>query len=227
MERLTQVMTHHFQEPSRRLMVFSSQLEHARLDDPQDRQAVAFINAQAARLSTLVEGARHYLEMTQMPPELAAVDLNDLVNQLLSAPALADRLQKLGAKVSFSPLPIVIGDQRRLYQLFEILLDNACRYHHAEKYLCVKLWAEERPDHWQVFIQDNGVGIAPKHHDQAFSLFTRLVTDSEQPGIGLGLAMARLIMRQLDGELSINDSSPEGTTFRLLFVKGLSHARGA
>ena len=78
-----------------------------------------------------------------------------------------------------------------------------------------------------MFIQDNGVGIAPEHHDQAFSLFTRLVTDSEQPGIGLGLAMARLIMRQLDGELSINDSSPKGTTFRLLFVKGVSHARGA
>ncbi|MGM0615426.1 MAG: sensor histidine kinase [Pseudomonadota bacterium] len=227
MERLTQVMAHHFQEPSRRLMMFSSQLEHTHLDDPQDRQAVEFINAQATRLSTLVEGARQYLELTQTPPELTSVDLNDLVNKLLSTPPLANRLQQLDANSTVSPLPIVIGDRRRLYQLFEILLDNACRYRQVKKYLYVKLWAEERPDHWQVFIQDNGVGIAPEHHDQAFSLFTRLVTDSEQPGIGLGLAMARQIMRQLDGELSIDDSCSEGTTFRLLFVKGISNARGA
>ncbi|XGA79712.1 ATP-binding protein [Halomonas sp. CH40] len=75
-----------------------------------------------------------------------------------------------------------MGDRQRLYQLFEILLDNACRYRQAEKYLYVKLWSEEGPNHWQVFIQDNRVGIAPEHNDQAFSLFIRLMADSEPPG---------------------------------------------
>ncbi|NOG31718.1 HAMP domain-containing histidine kinase [Halomonas sp. TBZ9] len=226
MERLTQVMAHHFQEPSRRLIVFSSQLQQADLNDPEDRQAVDFINVQATRLSALVEGARRYLELTQSSPALTAVDLNDLVHTVLTMTPLAERLDHLQAHVIVNELPTVVGDPQRLHELFAILFDNACCYRKIEMFLYVTLWSKEGADHWQVFVQDNGRGIAPAHHDQAFSLFTRLVTDSEQPGIGLGLPMARQIMRQMGGELSIEHSSPEGTTFKLSFIKRVTNDAG-
>lgn len=224
MERLTHVMAHHFQEPSRRLMLFSSQLQGSNFKDSQDRQAVAFINAQATRLSTLVEGVRRYLELAQTPPDITSVDLNSLIQNVLENPPLASRIQQAGATIEIGTLPIVTGDSQRLYQLFEILVDNACCYKNAEKHLNIKVWLEEIASHWHVYVMDNGVGIAPEHRDQVFSLFTRLVTDSEQPGIGLGLAIAYLIMRQLDGDMSIYDSSLEGTTFRLSFNKGARNA---
>ncbi|WP_075880669.1 sensor histidine kinase [Vreelandella massiliensis] len=228
MERLSQVMAHHFQEPSRRLVLFSRQLQNASLPREEDRQAVVFIRAQATRLSALVDGARRYLEISRTSPRLAPVDLNQALKAVLADPKIHAQITQWQADIRTADLPVVQADSAHIHALFTILVDNALCYRHAERLIMLRLWSEEDAGQYRVYVQDNGVGIAPEHHHRVFSLFERLVTDSQgYPGVGLGLSMARQIMRQLGGRIAIHTSSPEGTTFVLVFYKDIKDESSA
>jgi signal transduction histidine kinase len=228
MERLNQVMAHHFQEPSRRLMLFSRQLQGACLENADERQALAFIHTQSARLSALVDGARRYLDLSRTPVQMVPVDLNAVIQASLSAPANVSQIKRYQANVQVADLPVVAADAARVENVFTILIDNALCYRHYLRLPLINIWSQKENKTCKVFIQDNGVGIASEHNEQAFSLFGRLVTDNERrPGIGLGLAIARLIMRQLEGEIGIDKSGPDGTTFVLIFHKDISDESSA
>lgn len=226
MERMGYIMTHHLQEPSRRIMLFSCQLQDSDTCQGDDRQAADFIHQQSARLSALVDGARRYLELARTTPRITPVDLNQALDAVLAEPALQQRITQLNARIHSEHLPTVMADAAHIKTLLIRLIDNALCYRHPERLPCVSLWSKSDTKRYHIYCQDNGVGIAPEHHSQVFSLFGRLVTHDAQPGIGLGLSMARQIMRQLNGDIVIKESSPEGTTFLLLFPKEVNDEQG-
>ncbi|NYS60038.1 sensor histidine kinase [Vreelandella salicampi] len=226
MERLGYVMTHHFQEPSRRLMLFSQQLQASDTCQHEDRQAADFIHQQSTRLSALVDGARRYLELSRTLPRIEPVNLNKVIDKVLAEPAMHERINRVNANIYVATLPRVQADASHLGTLFTLLVDNALCYRHPERVPFVEIWAAEDTERNRVYIKDNGVGMAPEHHQQAFSLFGRLVTSDHYPGIGLGLSMARQIMRQVDGDITVDASGPAGTVFLLLFSKDTNHESG-
>ena len=67
-------------------------------------------------------------------------------------------------------------------------------------------------------IQDNGIGIDPKYHDQVFSMFKRLNNRVDFSGSGLGLSVAQKLAKKMGGEISILRSDVnEGADFQVKF----------
>ncbi|MDR5897575.1 HAMP domain-containing sensor histidine kinase [Halomonas vilamensis] len=226
MERLGYVMTHHFQEPSRRLMLFSGQLQASKTCQGEDRQTADFIHQQSTRLSALVDGARRYLELLRTPPRLESINLNSVMKEVLNEPTMQERMNALRADIHVATLPNVQADAQHIRLLFHHMLDNALCYRHPERLPFIHIWSIEDTQTHKVYIQDNGVGMVAEHHPQAFSLFGRLVTSDDYPGIGLGLTLARQIMRQLEGDITVETSGPGGSVFLLLFPKDTHHESG-
>ena len=102
--------------------------------------------------------------------------------------------------------------------LFINLARNACAYNRRSP---VVLDVRAYPSVGQgcvVMFSDNGIGIPEAEWENVFRDFHRL--DSHGPevhGSGLGLALCRKIMTLHGGRISVDHSSPEGTTFCLLF----------
>jgi len=70
-----------------------------------------------------------------------------------------------------------------------------------------------------LLIEDNGVGISPADRDKVFKPFVRLTQSVRQSGTGLGLAICRRIMQLHNGELSLAQSSSDGSVWKISLVK--------
>jgi CHASE1-domain containing sensor protein len=207
LSRLGEVMTHHFQEPARRLVSFAQRLlsKSALASDEDSRQSLNFIEQQARRLSALVLDVQRYLALDHT--EIGTVDSASALRQSIASAG------EVGADVEIvlhEPLPRLWLAEKPLRELFAILLDNALCYRHPQRPLRIEVSATTKGDRAVFCFADNGSGIAPEYREQVLGLFTRLVPSSV-PGTGMGLALAYKITGLAGGRLHIEDGLNGGT----------------
>ena len=92
------------------------------------------------------------------------------------------------------------------------LIDNAIKYTQAggvtvrvnpyELFVCIE-------------VADSGIGIAEEEHAKIFGRFYRSMTVSDEQGVGIGLYLAREIVRQESGYIKLDSEVGKGTTFSL------------
>jgi signal transduction histidine kinase len=214
LERLSHVMAHHFQEPSRRLVSFAQQLSDklgAGVDETT-RTAVGFIDSQAKRLSDLVSDVQRYLSLDRLEPRMENIDPHAVLEHVyVTEPILA---QARGENVLQVPhrLPNVYADAQQLRMMFRTLLYNAWLYRDPARALTVRVTAHQEADRVVFCVADNGMGIAPEYRDQVLDMFSRLVPNNGQyPGTGMGLALVVKALRCVGGEVAIKDGMDGGT----------------
>lgn len=118
--------------------------------------------------------------------------------------------------------PVVYTNPKRLRQLILNLANNAVTYTDAGGNVEVVL-AEDKalPDCHAVYrleVRDTGIGIGEEFLDQVFDPFTREKTStlSGVRGIGLGLTIAKSIVDQMAGTISVKTAVNEGSTFTVM-----------
>jgi len=63
------------------------------------------------------------------------------------------------------------------------------------------------------WIQDNGIGIAPRHQQRIFNPFERLHGVESYPGTGIGLSIVERAVRRMGGEVGVESKEHEGSRF--------------
>lgn len=230
MMRLAEVMAHHFQEPSRRLVSFAQRLAHspALTVDADAAISIAFIDEQARRLRSLTQDIQQYLLLSQMDYANApAVSAKRAVEEAAAACRHKDSTADCSLSVT-TPLPMVCFPERTLTTLFTVLLENAIKYRRPDVPLRVEISAELHQDRALFRVADNGSGIAPQYRQQVFSLFARLVPNSI-PGTGMGLALLYKCVHGAGGQVRIDDGLEGGVciTFDLPLALPQDQAREA
>ncbi len=113
------------------------------------------------------------------------------------------------------PLALVArADPDRLRQVLSNLVDNAIKYGRVEGRTVLS--AETRPEGMvEIKIQDDGPGIPPEAQSRIFERFYRVdkARSREQGGTGLGLAIVKHVVQAHGGEVRVESSAGEGTTF--------------
>lgn len=221
LQRLSEVMAHHFQEPTRRLRAFAERLAHQTSSglDSDAQLSVDFIQDQAQRLSALVRDVQRYLELEKVTPDPEWLATHTLLSELLEEEPLKQKLKEADARVILgSELPGIFFPRRRLKEVFLALLDNALAYRNPERPLVIEIDAKKVNNCNLIYVRDNGSGIEPKYRLQVFELFTRLVPSSQQyPGTGMGLALVRRLLRQAGAEITIEEGIEGGAAFVMTF----------
>lgn len=111
-------------------------------------------------------------------------------------------------------LPDVLADPVHLPQALAQLLDNAVRYTSSGM---VRLSAVRDGDVVRIDVSDTGPGIGAEQRETLFTRFARGAEGLNSPerGMGLGLAIASELIQRQGGSLWLEQSSPEGSVFRL------------
>jgi PAS domain S-box-containing protein len=111
-------------------------------------------------------------------------------------------------------MPSVQGDRVRLVEVVQNLLDNACKFMGEQPHPQIEIgWRGEDAERDQsvFYVRDNGIGIAPEHHERIFDLFSQLNPSVE--GTGVGLALVKRIIEFHGGRIWVESEVGKGTTF--------------
>ena len=153
------------------------------------------------------------LESGTLTFEVEPVGLRRVVDDLLWAlrPAIAAKGLQLVIDVP-PDLPDLLADAHQLRNVLNQLLDNARRYTSAGT---VRLHAQQQGDLVRVDVSDTGCGIGPELSKRLFTRFSRGVEGNNSPerGIGLGLAIARMLLEHQGGQIWLESTSEQGSTF--------------
>jgi signal transduction histidine kinase len=112
---------------------------------------------------------------------------------------------------------VAVGDAGRTQQILVNLVDNAAKYSPEGNPVTV-LWGQE-DGRLVVQVRDFGLGIPEAGREQLFTRFGRLkgsTARARHSGTGLGLYLSRLLARAMGGELDLESTGPDASTFRLL-----------
>lgn len=218
--KFSEILAHHLQEPAR-LQACYAQVLRRRLPEPcpsDVAEALTIIEQSGGYLRRLLRDAHLYIVLDRLPPPDHPVDC---------APAVAEAWKNLtataqacGAHLEVGPLPTVRMAPARLVDLFTILLCNALEYRSPSRAPSVSVTARADEGEVVLSVADNGIGIASRYHEQIFNPFERLHTQTQHPGTGIGLALARKIVDSVGGRIWVESEPDRGAIFHIALPQG-------
>ncbi|MDF1564751.1 MAG: ATP-binding protein [Deltaproteobacteria bacterium] len=171
----------------------------------------------ADRISNVLEYAR--LD-TRMPPRID-VDLGAVVEHVRRD--LQAALERSGTILQVGTLPVVAGDASQLEMLFQNLIENAIKYARPGRAPTIRIHAEPLGDLVRIWVEDEGLGVTEAEARRIFEPFERLKRGETKPGLGLGLAACKKIVRRHGGEIGAEPGREAGSRFFFtLPVRGLT-----
>ena len=113
----------------------------------------------------------------------------------------------------------LIGSDMEIASAFSNLITNAIKY--TPKGGIITIGWHEDGDHAYFTVQDNGIGINPKHLPRLTERFYRVdsARSRQTGGTGLGLAIVKHVLMQHGAHLEISSKENEGSTFTAVFPK--------
>ncbi|MGH9273040.1 MAG: ATP-binding protein [Acidimicrobiales bacterium] len=167
----------------------------------------------ATRMRQLIEDLLAFSAVGKAAGALVPVDLDEVLSQVLAD--LEPVITAGDVTVERSPLPEVLGHAPLLGQLLQNLVTNAVKFARPDVPALIRIGAERNGDGVTLTVADNGVGIAPDHRSEVFSVFTRLNLDDSSPGSGVGLATCAKVVHHHGGRIWVDDGIDGGAALRV------------
>jgi signal transduction histidine kinase len=212
---LVNTVSHELRTPLASVLGFTTLLLQRELDPEKRRHYLGIVDAQARRLSDLIDDFLDVRRIEEGSFELSEelLDIAPLLREEANLYSAQSGKHRVDVDLPQEPLT-VRGDPDRLRQVVGNLLSNAIKY--SPQGGTVELAAERNGEAVRVKVRDYGIGIP--HHEQT-RIFTKFfrgdVASSGIGGTGLGLAVSRDIVESHGGRIGFVSSEGEGTTFWL------------
>lgn len=222
LEAFSYTVSHDLRAPLRAMQGYSNALLEDFSDKwgSEERDLLARIRKAAERLDILIQDLLTYSKVTKEHQSIEPVDLDRLIQDILTQ---YPSFQKPGLNFSVQqPLEKVMGHESGLTQVISNLLTNAVKFVRSDCQPKVKIWTEAKEFTVRLWIEDNGIGIDPENHARIFNMFEQ-VDAKKYDGTGMGLAIAKKAVENMQGSIGLESSLGNGTKMwiELLRVKNV------
>jgi len=214
-------VSHELRTPVTSLHLLIESLRDGRLGDDERKQVLSLLGRETERLEELVGKVLELSRLESGSHVYArdAVDVDALVDEAIAAFDALTLTRPTPIERKVEPGIVIAGDRPTLVRAIVNLLTNAWKYTGADKQISVDVKTVGR---WiEISVRDNGPGIAPDEKGAIYEQFQRgrAAVESGQPGVGLGLAFVRTIVRGHKGKLVFTSRAGE-TVFRIRLRRG-------
>ena len=170
------------------------------------------INQTAKRLAVVLRDMQDSPGYHPAHDQVTAIAVRPLAEQvfrwqqrLVGAPEVVLRMELESEHVEWFPA--------RLRHILDNLISNSLKYRDPDKAEAwVYLGLHVSPESYKFRVSDNGVGLPPSEYQQVFELFYR-AAPARAAGLGVGLAVVKLLVEQSGGSLTVDSGEGQGTTF--------------
>ncbi|KPG71024.1 histidine kinase [Stenotrophomonas maltophilia] len=222
LEAFSYSVSHDLRAPLRHVAGFSDKLSRHLGDaaDDKSRHYLEVISSSARRMAALIDDLLVYSRLGRAAMRQQAVDMQSLVadtRAMLDANLQAEAENSGHAhhvEWSIAPLPIVVGDENMIRQVWLNLLGNAVKYSGNREPAKIRVDYQPQPDGGHQFtVSDNGAGFDMAYAGKLFGVFQRLHKASDYPGTGIGLASVRRVLTRHGGRIWAEAEPDVGATF--------------
>jgi two-component system sensor histidine kinase/response regulator len=211
LEAFTYSVSHDLRGPLRAITGFSDVLLKDYIDlikDEEGRDFLRRIAAGARQMDSLIQDLLAFSRLGREKIAIGPVDLSKTIDEALAQVDAGNaQIEKQDG------LPLSVGNRTLLAQVFSNLVSNAVKFVAPEVKPRVKIRADLNGERVRVWVEDNGIGIAPEYHERIFRVFERLNPGNGYPGTGIGLAIVRRAMERMGGRCGVESSPGKGSRF--------------
>jgi PAS domain S-box-containing protein len=169
-----------------------------------------FAQIGAKEANDLIEGVLKYSQIQSAEADWEIIDLNEKLKTVLVL--LRKDITVSEAKVTYGDLPTIKAHKVQMKQLFQNLIANAIKF--RGKNPCeIRVEATKYREGYVFEIRDNGIGMLEADQNVIFDLFGRAKTTRKYQGQGIGLSLCKEIIEQHNGEIWVESTIGEGSSF--------------
>lgn len=166
------------------------------------------INTAAARMNGLIQDVLAYSQASRGALDFSTVSLLEMIQQVINEfPA-----EQRGYFDIVTELPSVPANRTLLSQCLTNLLSNAIKFVPQNRTPKIRIGAEQEGAFVRIWVEDNGIGIAPENRKRIFQVFERVPT-RDYEGTGIGLAIVARGIERMGGEVGVESELGKGSRF--------------
>ncbi|PID91530.1 MAG: hypothetical protein CSA96_07910 [Bacteroidetes bacterium] len=218
-------ISHEVRTPMNAIVGFSQMLNDPGLDAETRQRFLDSISTSARSLMRLIDNVldMSLLEAGSLELRPESFSLQEVMLEIqkkcrrdLDTMAKGDIVVRV--ELPEGELTRFMGDERRLRQVMDCLLDNAMKFTESGQ---ISFGFVSVESDWLFFVEDSGVGISDEDREEIFKLFMKIDKGKKKlyRGAGLGLALSRQLVDLMGGELVFESEEGRGTRFSFRLSK--------
>jgi len=213
LERYSYSISHDMRAPLRAMKGYSDVLLEEAVGNlsEEHRGYLERISSASMRLDRLIEDVLSYSLLSRSKFKLKAVDADALIREIIDQypgfqqPQVDIRIE--------GKLPVVWANEATLTQCISNLLGNAIKFVPKGTTPRIRLRADPQDKEATIWIEDNGIGIAPNDRERIFGIFVKVHAVDSYAGTGIGLSIVRRAAEKMGGQVGVESVLGEGSRF--------------
>ena len=213
LERYSYSISHDMRAPLRAMKGYSDVLlEEAASNLSEEHQGfLQKISSASQRLDRLIEDVLSYSVLSRSKFKLKPIDADALIREIIEQ---YPGFQKPQVDIHIEgTLPVVWANEATLTQCISNLLGNAIKFVPKGTPPRIVLRADAQEKEATIWIEDNGIGIAPNDLDRIFGIFVKVHAADSYSGTGIGLSIVRRAAEKMGGQVGVESTLGQGSRF--------------
>lgn len=217
LEKITFSISHHLQEPLRKIAIFSDIIQKKSTsktteNDHTHKKITHLVDTMREMLNSLLK----YTEIARKKDLIKEkINLKELISEISE-----EFIKKTNKNIEFSidKLSDIKGEKQFIKQLIENIIDNSIKFAKENEKCKIEIYSKREKKNVQLIIKDNGIGFEPEYETVVFEPFQK-IGKTHSSGSGLGLTIAQKIVELHKGNIKIFSEVNKGTKVIIEFIK--------
>lgn len=180
-------------------------------------QALNFILGAVSKMDSLIKGLLQLSRTGNVAMNIQQIDMKKLIEEVVRVHSF--QINEIKGNIEINSLPDCYGDKDLLNQLFSNIISNAIKYRNNSRSLDILVSAEIKYNKIIYCIEDNGIGIEPRHLEKIWDIFFQVNPKLSDSGEGIGLSVVRQIVDKHKGKVRVESEDGKGTRFNIELQK--------
>lgn len=169
------------------------------------------ITDSSIEMGNLIDALLTFSRLSRTELQRTTINSKKMVTKVIDS--FSDEIASRNVEINVLDLPIILGDETLIHQVWINLISNALKYTQKKEKARIEIGGKTENNRIVFYVKDNGAGFDMKYIDKLFGVFQRLHKARDFEGIGIGLANVSRILMRHGGECWAESEVDKGATF--------------